>query len=126
MEGIEEVKQLDAKTLEWTADIAGRRQSWKAEISEQTPDQRIAWHSTWGQENSGVVTFHRIDDNTTRVTLQLEWDPEGVIENIGDRLGFDDRQIRGDMARFKEFIESQGQETGAWRGEIRQENRSGG
>jgi len=120
MTGIKEVRQLDAKTLEWTAKVLGREQSWTAEVSEQIPDERIAWHSTSGQPNSGVVSFQRVDDSTTRVTLDLEWDPEGVLENVGDLLGFDDRQVRGDLKRFKEFIEARGKETGAWRGEVRQ------
>jgi uncharacterized membrane protein len=118
MTGIKAVRQIDDKTLEWTAKLLGREQSWMAEISEQVPDQRIAWHSTSGQPNSGMVSFQRMDDNTTRVTLELEWDPEGVLENVGDILGFDDRQVRGDLERFKESIEGRGEESGAWRGEI--------
>jgi uncharacterized membrane protein len=118
MTGIKAVRQIDDKTLEWTAKLLGREQSWMAEISEQVPDQRIAWHSTSGQPNSGMVSFQRMDDNTTRVTLELEWDPEGALENVGDILGFDDRQVRGDLERFKESIEGRGEESGAWRGEI--------
>jgi uncharacterized membrane protein len=120
MEGVKSVRQLDDKTLEWTAEIGGNEESWTAEITEQEPDQRIAWHSTSGATNAGVVTFHRIDDDTTRVMLQMEWDPEGPLQNAGAALGLDDRRIEGDLERFKEFIESRGQETGAWRGEIKQ------
>ena len=120
MEGVEKVEQLDDTTLRWTAEIAGQERTWKAEITEQTPDQRIAWTSTEGAKNAGVVTFHRLDDNKTRVTLQLDVDPEGPVENIGDALGFVQRRAKGDMERFKEFIESRGAETGSWRGSVKQ------
>ncbi|HSJ00691.1 MAG TPA: cyclase, partial [Patescibacteria group bacterium] len=89
-----------------------------AEITEQHADERVAWNATSGAENAGVVTFHRIDDETTRVTLQMDVDPEGLVENVGTALGFLDRRVKGDLERFKEFIESRGTETGAWRGEV--------
>jgi uncharacterized membrane protein len=124
MEGVEEVRQLDDKRLHWRAKVAGREEEWDAEITEQLPDERVAWRSTSGAENAGVVTFHHIDANTTRVMLQLEYDPEGVVENVGDALGVVSRRVEGDLKRFKEFIEGRGTETGAWRGEIRRpENR---
>jgi uncharacterized membrane protein len=78
----------------------------------------VAWTSTSGARNAGVVTFHRLDDDTTRVTLQMDVDPEGLIENIGDWTGILDGRVEGDMKRFKEYIESRGVETGAWRGEV--------
>ena len=120
MGGVKSVRQLDDKTLDWTAEIAGREKNWQAEITEQTPDQRIAWTSTSGARNAGVVTFHRIDDNVTRVMLQLDFEPEGALESAGDALGVPERQVEGDLERFKEFIESRGSETGAWRGEVDQ------
>ncbi len=120
MGGVKSVRQLDDKTLDWTAEIAGQEKNWQAVITEQTPDQRIAWTSTSGARNSGVVTFHRIDDNVTRVTLQLDFEPEGALESAGDALGIPERQVEGDLERFKEFIESRGTETGAWRGEVDQ------
>jgi uncharacterized membrane protein len=120
MEGVEKVEQLDDTTLRWTAEIAGQKRTWKAKITEQVPDQRIAWTSTEGARNAGVVTFHRLDDNKSRVTLQLDVDPEGPVENIGDALGFVQRQAKGDMERFKTFIEGRGEETGAWRGTVTQ------
>src|SRR5688572_20481864 len=120
MEGVKQVRQLDDKTLEWTAEIAGNEETWRAEIDEQTPDQRIAWHSTDGASNAGVVTFHRLDEGKSRVMLQLDFDPEGPIQNLGTALGVPQRRIEGDLERFKEFIESRGTETGAWRGEIEQ------
>jgi uncharacterized membrane protein len=118
MEGVREVKQLDDKHLRWRAEIAGKEVEWTADISEQVPDMRIAWHSTSGAKNAGVVTFHRLDDNKTRVMLQMEYDPQGFVENVGDALGAAKLRIRGDLERFKQFIESRGAETGAWRGEI--------
>lgn len=104
------------------ADIAGVRREWEAEISEQHPDERVAWHATGGTANAGAVTFHRLDDSKTRVMLQLEFDPEGVAEQVGDKLGFVRRRARGDLGRFKEFIERQGRETGAWRGDVETPN----
>ena len=120
MSGVERVDQLDDQRLHWVAKVAGKTKEWDAKITEQTPDQRVAWTATSGAENAGVVTFHRIDDNKTRVTVQMDVDPEGVVENVGDKLGVPGGQVKGDLERFKEFIESRGVETGAWRGEIQQ------
>ena len=119
MEGVKSVRQLDDRRLEWYAEIGGTNETWEAEITEQAPDQRIAWTSTSGKHNAGVVTFHRLSDNETRVMLQLAYDPEGIVENVGDALGVVERRIQGDLERFKDFIEGRGTETGAWRGEIR-------
>ena len=119
MGGVESVRQLDDKTLEWHANIAGNDETWTAEITEQEPDQRVAWRSTSGAPNNGTVSFARVDDDMTHVTLTMEWEPEGAIQRAGDALGFDDRRVKGDLDRFKEFIESRGSETGAWRGEIK-------
>ena len=105
MEGVKEVKQLDDKRLHWRAEIAGK-------------DKRIAWRSRTGAPNAGVVTFHQISPTTTRIMLQLEYDPETVVEKAGDWIGIVSRRVERDLQRFKEFIESRGQETGAWRGEI--------
>jgi uncharacterized membrane protein len=122
MEGVDSVTQLDDTTLEWKADVAGVTKTWRAEITEQTPDQRIAWHSTSGARNAGVVTFHRIDDGTSRIALQLDVEPEGPVESVGDALGFIKRRATGDLERFKAFIESRRVPTGAWRGEVAQED----
>jgi uncharacterized membrane protein len=120
MEGVKSVRQLDDTTVHWVADIAGKTKEWDAKITEQTPDQRIAWTAIDGAHNAGVVTFHRIDDGQTRVTLQLDVDPEGPVENLGDALGLVQRRVKGDMERFEKFIESRGSETGAWRGSVDQ------
>ncbi|HEX2141481.1 MAG TPA: SRPBCC family protein [Candidatus Limnocylindria bacterium] len=118
MEGVKSVRQLDDTHLHWIAEVGGQDKEWDAEITEQEPDQRIAWTSTTGARNAGVVTFHRIDDDTTRVTLQMDVEPEGVMESAGDALGVLDGRVEGDMERFKEFIEERGAPTGAWRGEV--------
>jgi uncharacterized membrane protein len=118
MEGVKQVRQLDDTTVEWVADVAGKEKRWKAKITEQRPDERIAWTSIDGARNAGVVTFHRLDEGKTRVTLQLDVDPDGPVENVGDAVGLVKRRVEGDLKRFKEFIESRGQETGAWRGEV--------
>ena len=123
MEGVETVEQLDDTTLRWTAEISGLKKTWTARITEQTPDQRIAWTSIEGARNAGVVTFHRLDDRQTRVTLQLDVEPDGPVESVGDALGFVQRQAAGDLKRFKEFVEERG--VGAWRGEVRQDDVTG-
>ena len=123
MEAVERVEQLDDTTIRWTAEIATVKKVWTAKITEQSPDQRIAWNSIEGAKNAGVVTFHRLDETHTRVTCQMDFEPDGVIEQAGDKLGFLDRQVKGDMKRFKEFIEGRGGvETGAWRGEVDRPN----
>lgn len=119
MEGVESIKQLDDKRLHWVAKIAGKTEEWDAEITEQHPDERVAWKSISGAENAGVVTFHRLADEKTRVMLQLDYEPEGIVETVGDKLGFANRRIEGDLKRFKEYIEKRGHETGGWRGEIK-------
>lgn len=118
MEGVESVEQIDDETLRWKAEIGGVTKEWTARITEQTPDKRIAWTSRDGAENAGVVTFHHISGSTSRVALQLDYEPEGIIENIGDMLGAVSRRAKGDLERFKEFIESRGRASGAFRGTI--------
>ena len=120
MEGVEAVRQLDDTHLHWVAEIAGARREWDAEITEQHPDERVAWRSTAGTDNAGAVTFHRLGDTRTKVMLQLDVDPEGFVETAGDKLGFVKRRAEGDLRRFKEFIEERGAATGAWRGDVDQ------
>ena len=126
MEGIEEVRQLDDKRLHWRSNVAGHVQEWDAEISEQIPDERIAWHSISGAENAGTVLFHPMTDNRTRITLRMGYDPQGFVETVGDLLGFLSRRVEGDLERFKQFMEERRQETGAWRGEVHRGEVSGG
>ena len=118
MDGVEQVTQMDDKTLAWTASIAGQRRRWMAEITDQTPDTRIAWKSTSGTENAGAVLFEPLDDRRTKVILRMDVDPEGFVENVGDLIGAVDRRVKGDLERFKAFIERHDTATGAWRGEI--------
>lgn len=119
MEGVREVKQLDDTHLHWKADIGGKEKEWDAEITEQIPDERIAWRSRSGAMNAGVVTFHRLSDSMSKVMLQMEYDPEGVVENVGDAVGVVSQRVLGDLERFKRYIESRRQETGAWRGTVK-------
>ena len=121
MDGVEEVSQLDDRRLHWRASFGGNTHEWDAEITEQHPEERVAWRNIDGKDNAGVVTFHRIDDETTRIMVQMDWVPEGVKEKLGDALGAADRRVEGDLERFKAFIEERGRETGAWRGEIPRE-----
>lgn len=118
MEGVQAVQQLDDRHLQWQAEIGGKTVEWKAEISEQIPDKRIAWRSVEGARNAGVVTFHRLSDDRTRIMLQLDYEPDGAIERVGDWLGVASHRLQADLERFKTFIESRGQETGAWRGRV--------
>ena len=118
MEGVKEVKQLDKKSLHWKAEIAGKSEEWNAEITEQIPDHRIAWRSTSGAKNSGVITFSAQGKHETAVNLEVEYEPEGMIENIGNLLGLVSARVSGDLTRFKDFIEIRHSATGGWRGEI--------
>jgi uncharacterized membrane protein len=118
MEGVESVVQRDDRTLDWTAEIGGLRRRWTAQITDQTPDTRVAWKSTSGADNSGAVLFEPVGSDRTRVTLRMDVEPEGPIESAGDALGFVERRTKGDLERFKEFIEDRDRATGAWRGEI--------
>ncbi|MFF9578998.1 SRPBCC family protein [Streptomyces rubiginosohelvolus] len=119
MEGVERIEQRTQTLTHWKTKIAGVEREFDAEITEQIPDERVAWTSVGGEaKQAGVVTFHYIDDNTTKVMLQLDHDPEGLAETVGDKLGFVKRQAIGDLKRFKQFIESRGAETGGWRGTV--------
>ena len=119
MEGVREVTQIDDKRLQWKANIAGKDEEWNSEITEQIPDERIAWTSRGGAMNSGVVTFHRLSNATSKLMLQLEYNPQGFVEKAGDAMGLVTLRVQRDQERFKIFIESRGQETDAWRGTIK-------
>lgn len=118
MEGVKSVKQLDDRRLHWIAEIVGQDKEWDAVITDQIPDQRIAWKSESGEYTSGVVTFYPVGPNRTRIDLEISYNPKGFVESAGDAMGVVSRQIENDLERFKEFIENRGQETGAWRGTI--------
>lgn len=110
MEGVQEVKRLDSNHLQWKAEFGGKIEEWSAEIDEEITNKRIAWHSTSGAENDGIVTFSAISPGRTAVKLHLEYDPEGLLENIDDKLRFVTHRIAGDLERFKEIVESRGLE----------------
>jgi len=122
MNGVQRITQLDDRHTHWVTKVGGVEREFDAEITEQHPEERVAWRSTSGETtHAGVVTFHKISDTTTRVMVQLDWEPEGVVEKVGAAVGVDDRQVTADVKRFKEFIESRGTETGAWRGDVPRE-----
>jgi uncharacterized membrane protein len=123
MEGVKSVKQLDDTRLHWVAEIGGKEKEWTAKIIEQIPDHRIAWESESGEFTSGVVSFQSLGPNRTRVTLEISYDPKGFVENAGDAIGVVSRRVENDLKRFKEFLENRGQETGGWRGTIREGQR---
>jgi uncharacterized membrane protein len=118
MEGVEKVVQLDDTHLHWVAEIAGAHREWSAEIFCQQPDRRVAWRSTTGVTNAGEVTFESLDAQTPRVSLRLDYEPEGALEKAGEVLGLVDNQAESDLVRFKQLLEERGAETGAWRGEV--------
>jgi len=118
MEGVKEVVQLDEKRLRWTAEIAGKDEEWEAEITDQVPDRHIAWRSVTGAPNAGSVVFQPAGEGKTKASLELMYEPRDAAEKIGDVLGFLERQVSGDLERFKRFVESRGAPTGAWRGVI--------
>jgi uncharacterized membrane protein len=124
MDGVESVKQIDDTHLHWVAEIGGKRHEWAAEIVRQKPDREVSWRAEVGQHTSGIVTFEPIDDNRTRINVVMEHEAEGLTETLGSALGADSRRVKGDLERFKEFVESRGVETGAWRGEVEQGRRT--
>ena len=116
MEGVDRIDQLTDTSTHWVTSIGGVTRQFDAEITEQHPDERVAWRSVEGARHAGVVTFHRLGPDRTRIMLQLDYEPEGLVENVGDKLGIVGRRAEGDLERFKKFIESRGAESGAWRG----------
>lgn len=118
MEAVDRVVQLDDKTLEWTATVAGKSKQWRAEIIEQRPDEIVSWRSIDGARNDGMVQFQSAGPSQTMITVQMDVEPEGLVERAGAAFGIVEQRVREDLERFKEFIESQGAPTGAWRGQV--------
>jgi hypothetical protein len=118
MEGVVEIRQQGPRTLFWRANVGGKDKHWEAEILEQIPDTRIVWESIDGSQNRGMIAFEALDPERTRITLTMEYEPEGFIERAGDALGIPSGQVEGDLKRFRDFIEKRKMETGSWRGEI--------
>ncbi|MDN3296012.1 SRPBCC family protein [Streptomyces ficellus] len=120
MEGVEEVRQVDDRHNHWTTKIGGVRREFDTEIIDQLPDERVAWRTISGDtKQKGVVSFQSLDDTHTRVELVMDVEPSGVAEKAADATGMIDRRVKGDLQRFKEYIERQGGESGGWRGRIR-------
>ena len=118
MGGVESIAQTDDTHSHWVTKIGGVTREFDTEITEQHPDERVAWKSTDGTTHAGVVTFHRLDEGQTKVTVQLDWQAEGIVEKAGALIGVDDHQVKADLDRFKSYIEGQSHEDGAWRGNI--------
>jgi uncharacterized membrane protein len=118
MEGVESVTQTDDTHVRWVADVNGERREWQAEIVEQVPDQRIIWRATDGDGPNGMVTFEPLGPESTLITVEMSYEPEGVKQQLGAAVGLDGRQVKGDLQRFKELVETMGTETGAWRDEV--------
>ena len=118
MDGVDRIVQVTPTTTHWETSIGGVHREFDAEITEQHPDERIAWHTVDGPHQAGVVTFHRLDDTTTRVNLQMEYHPDTIVEKAGAALGVVSNRVQGDLNRFREFLEGRTEATGAWRGDI--------
>ena len=118
MGGVKSVTQLTEDRLQWVAEIAGVKRQWEAKILEQVPDRKVSWAATEGATNAGSVTFEDVGGGQTSVHLTLEYEPEGLVEKVGDKLNIVEKQAEGDLDRFKAFIESEGYATGAWRGSV--------
>jgi uncharacterized membrane protein len=120
MENVKRVTQLDDQRLHWEAEIGGKTKEWDARITDQIPDQLIAWQSEGGEYNSGTVKFSAVGSNTTRIDLRVIYDPDGFLESAADAVGIVANRVQNDLERFKDFIEHRGEATGAWRGTIRE------
>jgi uncharacterized membrane protein len=118
MEGVEEIRQIDDQLTHWRVRVAGVTREFDARITEQLPEERVAWSTMAGPKQAGVVTFHRLDAGHTRVTAQMDIDPEGMAESVGDMAGVIKHRVKGDLDRFRTFIEGRDEATGAWRGEV--------
>jgi len=119
LDEVEQIVQRDDTHLHWVVNVGGAEREFDAEITEQHPDERVAWKSVGGDaQHAGVVTFHKLSDTSSRVTVQLDWEPEGMLETLGSLVGAGSHAVRKDLKNFKEFIENAGQETGAWRGDV--------
>ena len=124
MEDVQSVEQIDDGILHWVVGAGVKQHAWTAEVTEQRPDELVAWRAIEGRWNAGVVTFDRLAEDETRVILQMEHENEGLMDQLGSALGMDSRRVQGDLGRFKELVEARGDATGAWRGEIQDGERA--
>ena len=119
LDEVESITQVTDTLTEWTVSVGGQTRTFEAQITEQHPDERVAWTSTGGEvDHAGVVTFHRLEDAKTRVTVQLDWEPKGLLEHLGSALGVDNHAIKKDLGNFKQLVESEGQTGQGWRGDV--------
>jgi uncharacterized membrane protein len=116
---VESVTQSGEDQTQWTVKVGGVEREFAARITEQHPDERVAWTSTGsGVDHAGVVTFHRLDDDRSRMTVQLDWEPSGLLENLGGALGVDNRAIKNQLGHFKDYLERGNADGSGWRGDI--------
>jgi uncharacterized membrane protein len=118
MDGVESVTQVDDTHLLWAANVGGAGREWEAEIVEQVPDQKIAWRATSGNGPNGLVTFEVLGADTTLITVEMSYETEGLMEQLGAKVGLDSRQVASDLNRFKQLVETTSAATGAWRGAV--------
>ncbi len=118
---VESIDQIDDTHNHWKVRIGGVEREFDTVITEQHPDERVAWRSTDGTTSTGVVSFHKLSDTTSRVAVQIDWAPEGVVEKVGGLLGFDERSVKKDLEHFKTYIERTGRPDGAWRGTVQRD-----
>ncbi|GGA62465.1 cyclase [Pseudoclavibacter endophyticus] len=119
LDEVESVRQVTDVLTEWTVEVGGNRRTFEAQITEQHPDERVAWTSTGGEaDHAGVVTFHKLSDSETRVTVQIDWEPTGLLEKLGSTLGADNHAVKKSLKHFKEFVEKYGQSGEGWRGDV--------
>ncbi|MGN7976447.1 SRPBCC family protein [Microbacterium sp. 22195] len=119
LEEVVSITQVDDTRNHWVVEVGGARREFDTEITEQHPDDRVAWRSVGGETaHAGVVSFHRLSDDSSRVTVQIDWKPEGLAEMVGSMAGLASHAVRKDLDNFKDFIENRRTATGAWRGDV--------
>ena len=119
LDEVESIQQVTDVLTVWKVKVGPVEREFEANITEQHPDERVAWNSTGGEvDHAGVVTFHKLADTQSRVTVQLDWEAKGLLEHLGAAIGVDNHAVKADLKNFKEFIEKQGTPEGAWRGDV--------
>jgi uncharacterized membrane protein len=120
LDEVESLTQTSDTQTHWKVKVGPVEKEFDATIIEQHPDERVAWNSTGGEvDHAGVVTFHKLSDSTSRLTVQIDWEPTGFLEKVGSTLGADNHAIKKDLQNFKQYIEASGHDEGGWRGDIK-------